>query len=101
AGLERLHEIRKLPGVADVGNGGGIARPAGCSRPLGEPLPYLLVAVAVRIELPADQVVLLDDHGALITVDRDGFGQAGPDARGRLDNSKGAVMEAQAGDRRV
>jgi len=57
----RQHEIGELPRVADMRNGRRIARSAGGAHLLREALLDRLILRRRRIELPADEIVLLDD----------------------------------------
>src|SRR5207244_10092645 len=91
----------ELAGVADVRYRGGVRRAAGAADLLREALADGVVVGLRRLELPAQQVVLFDDDGALVAVHRDRLGVAGPDAGGRLDEAEGAALEAQGGDRGV
>src|SRR5438046_1379932 len=73
---DSLDEIGELAGVSLVRNGGRIARPAGGADFLHEPLADRIIPGLRGLELPAQQVILLDDDAPLITVDADRFRQS-------------------------
>src|SRR6266478_9010619 len=84
--------------MSHMRDGGGIAGPAARPDFLGKALSDGLIVVGFRIELPTEDVVLLDHHAATIPVDADRLGQSRINTGGRLDHSQGAIGKSQAGD---
>src|SRR5262245_32681162 len=70
--LDRLDEVRELPGVADMRDRRRVARAARSPGLLCEPRPDVLVLGRLGVELPAQQVVLFDDDAALVPMHGDG-----------------------------